>query len=61
MRDARWYDVESEIADAVQHFDKAARGYNSFDPSRAAPALEAARQLASELPEAIAAFQKLID
>jgi hypothetical protein len=39
---------------------KAARGYSSFDPGRAAPAIDAARRPAAALPSAIREFEQRV-
>jgi hypothetical protein len=52
----------AEAADETRQFrNLAARGYDNFKPDRAHPAIEAAGQLARELPAAIAAFRQAID
>ena len=53
--------VVADVEETRRFRHKAARGYNSFDPSRAMPAIEAARRLAGSLAPAVAAFRLVID
>ena len=52
----------ARAADIMRRFrNVASRAYDSFDPTQALTAVEAARLLAAELPDAIARFRRTID
>jgi hypothetical protein len=54
-------EVVRDVEETRRFRNKAARGYNSFDPARARPALEAASRLAFSLQPAISRFRASID
>ena len=52
--------VVPDVEETRRFRNKATRGYNSFDPSRATSAIEAAGRLAAALPAAVAEFKQQI-
>ena len=53
--------IVADVEETRRFRNKATRGYNSFDPSRAGPAIEAAGRLAANLAGAIAEFRRALD
>ena len=54
--------VLSSAADETRRFrNRAVRSYDTFEPDRAAPAIDAAERLAEDLPAVITRFRSIID
>ena len=50
-------DLVPDVEETRRFRNKATRGYNSFDPARAAPAIDSAKRIAALLQPAIARFE----